>query len=275
MKYSVAANNVEHFYQLNNYDLEMIILASKYSSYRQSFNIAEIEECYKVNNNIAVSFYDLISETKVDEACGYLKQILAIGVKNFIVNDSGLVYFLRQYDVNVILDNISLNTNYESCNMWKDFGVNGVVASREITLAEINEMSEKSTIDIYIHIQGSFPIFTSIRTLLTNYYNEKKIDDKHSNLYLYDKLRDSKFVITENDSGTIMFNAYEQCSIDDLDNLVSSHFIIDQPLVSSEQNLKIVKMYLDYKNYSIDDVSSISEIKQSRGFFYKKTLYKL
>ncbi len=274
MKYKVVANNVSHFKLLNQLELDTIILASKYSSYRNSFSLDEIEECFMLNQNISISFYDLISETIIDEVVEYINYLLEMGIRNFIVNDTGLVYYLSGYDVNVTLDNITLNTNFESINMWNSYGVGSVVLGREITLSEINEIYNNSNIEVIVHIQGIFPIFTSIRKLLTNYQVEKGTNFTNEQVYLGSLERQAKYPFIENNNGVVMFSNYEQCSIEDLDKLLVKTYLIDQPFVEDEVNVQVVKMYLD-GNYQINDIAKISKFKQSRGFFYKKTLYKL
>lgn len=275
MNLTVVANNTQHFNELNTLNIETIVLSSTYSSYRKGFTVEEIETCFEINNNIAVSLYDLISESKIDEVTKYIDKLIEIGIKTFFVNDSGLVYYLQKYDVKVILDNVTLNSNANSINMWKKFGVNGVVCGREITIDEINGICDKCDMDIYVHVQGSFPIFTSIRKLLSNYKIARDVDCDLSKASLYDKERDSNYNFIESDNGVVMFSSYEQCSIEDLDKLHTLNFIIDQPNVCDDINISIVKMYLDYTNYSMESIQGISELKQSRGFFYKRTLYKL
>ncbi len=275
MNLYVVANDVEHFNKLNQLPLKSIIVSSKYSTYRTPFTIDEIKTCFETNPNLFVSLYDLISETNINEVIAYLNELMEIGVQNFIVNDSGLVYYLQDYNVNVILDNVTLNSCSTSINMWKQFNVFGCVCGREITLDEINDICDNAIVDIFVHIQGSFPIFTSIRKLLTNYQHAKDVKHLSDDVSLYDKERNNTYKIIEKDSGVVMFSSYEQCSIDDIDNLKTVNFIIDQPNVSSQTNLEIVKCYLDYQNYSISDIQKLSSLKQSRGFFYKRTLYKL
>ncbi len=275
MNYYVVANDLEHFKKLNDLDVKAIIISSKYSTYRESFSLDEIKSCLELNKDIFVSFYDLISESKLSETILYINELINIGVENFIVNDTGLVFYLSKHSVNVILDNITLNTCSKSINMWKKFNVNGCVCGREITLDEINVICDNSDISIFVHIQGSFPIFSSIRKLLSNYKEAKGVDTLFDETYLYDKDRSNSYRISENDFGTVIFSSYEQCGIEDIDKLKTINFIIDQPNVCSDINIQIVKYYLDYKNHSLNDIQSISEFKQSRGFFYKRTLYKL
>lgn len=275
MKISVVANNFNHFKLLHALEIDEIILSSKYSSYRKSFTIEEIIECFKIDKNITVSFYDLINETIFDEVAEYIDNLLDIGVRNFIVNDSGLVYYLNKREVNVTLDNITLNTNYHSINIWSEYNVSKVVLGRELTLEEINEISKHSEIETVVHIQGMFPMFSSIRKLVENYQKAKSVEDELNDVMLVNKERQAKYPIIQNDFGVVMFSAYEQCGILDIENIVTKSYLIDQPFVDNETNIEIVKMYLDYKQFTINDIQRISKFKQSRGFFYKKTLYKL
>ncbi len=275
MNLNVVCNDIDHFNMLVDLGIENLIVASNYSSYRKGFDIAKIKQCLLKRSNLIVSFYDLISESKIDEVTNYIDDLILLGVKNFIVNDSGLVYYLCNKNVSVILDNITLTSNYETVSVWQQFGINKLALGREITLQEINNICEKSSSEIYVHIQGSFPIFTSIRKLLTNYQDAKKITELGKHISLFDKDRNSSYKIIENKSGVVMFSSYEQCSIEELTKIKTVNFIIDQPNVNNETSVEIVKMYLDFSNYNLEDIQKISELKQSKGFLYKRTLYKL
>ncbi len=275
MKYIVTANNVGHLKMLMDIGITNVIVSSEFSSYRKGFSLDEIKECFEILPTVIVSFYDLISESKIEDAVSLVEALVEIGIKNFVVNDLGIIYYLKQFDVNIIYDNITVNTNYESVNILGESGINSVVLGREITLEEINEISSKSTIPTIVHVQGMFPIFTSIRKLVSNYKQAKDVNIESDNYYLLQKERAAKYPIIENDNGVVMFSSYEQCSIEDIGSLQASAFLIDQPHISNEDSIEIVKMYLDYKKYSIKDIENVCENKQSRGFFFKKTMYKL
>lgn len=275
MKYIVTANDVEHVKMLTEIGINDVIVSSMFSSYRKAFSIEEIKLSYDILPNIIVSFYDLISETMIEQATDLVDELVAMGIKNFIVNDLGIIYYLKQFDVNVIYDNITVNTNYETINILGENGIDSVVLGRETTLEEINDITNNSNILTIVHVQGMFPIFTSIRKLISNYKKAKDVVDDSDNYYLFQKERAAKYPIIENDNGVVMFSSYEQCSIEDLDNILASVFLIDQPHISNHTNIEVVKMYLDYKNYSMSDIEEICGNKQSRGFFFKKTMYKL
>lgn len=271
----VVANDVNHVRELAKLNINNIVVSSCFSTYRNSFNIEEIKECLKISSNIFVSFYDLISETIIDDAISLIDQLINIGVKNFIINDLGLVQYLKKFNVNVVYDNITLNTNYETLNILSELGISSAVLGREITLEEINEISERTNINTIVHIQGMFPIFSSIRKLVENYEKAKNMTVSKEELSLLQRDRDAKYPIIENNNGVIMFSSYEQCSIEDIKNISTKTLLIDQPFISNSDSIEIVKMYLDYENYNMSDIKNISKYKQSKGFFYKKTMYRL
>lgn len=275
MELIVVANNLEHVRTLCELKINNIVVSSKYSSYRQEFSIDDITKAYELNNNIVVSFYDLISESIIDEVTSYIDKLIEIGVANFIVNDFGLVQYLKQFDVTITYDSITTSTNYETINILNSVGINKVVLGREITVKEINEIADNAKCDLIVHIQGAFPIFTSIRKLLTNYSKAKDVSFSNDNLALYQKERSAKYPIIENDNGVVMFTSYDQCGIEDISKINVKYFLIDQVFSSNEDSLDIVKMYMDYKSYKLEDIQAKCNNKQSKGFFYKKTMYKL
>ncbi|MFV0498671.1 MAG: U32 family peptidase [Bacilli bacterium] len=275
MKIMVVANDVEHVKMLLDLKVDAIIVSSKYSSYRRAMDFDSIKESLTLDPNIYVSIYDLISESDLDETLNYISKLLKLGVKNYVVNDFGILEFLMKSDANIIYDNITFNTNYESINCLESMKIKSFILSREITVEEINEICDNTNSEIIVHIQGMFPIFSSVRKLLENYCNAKTIPNHFKTAKLYQKDRRSKYPIIETPNGVIMFSSYEQCGIEDINALNLNTFLIDQPFVNNDINVKIIKMYLDYSNYKIKDVMNISKYNQSKGFFYKKTMYKL
>lgn len=275
MELIVVANDLDHVSKLVDNGIDNIVVSSIFSSYRDSFSIDDIKKSFKITNNLYVSFYDLISETNLDEAISLLNTLLDLGVENYIINDLGLIQFLKPFNVNIIYDNITLNTNYETLNILNELGINSAVCGREITLDEINEISSKTKMKTVVHIQGMFPIFTSIRKLVENYENAKNTSIMKDQLALYQRDRSAKYPIIENDNGVIMFSSYEQCGIEEIDKLNTDYLLIDQVFVSNDENIKVVKMYQEYKNYLMQDIKNISKYRQSKGFFFKKTMYKL
>ncbi|MFV0423979.1 MAG: U32 family peptidase [Bacilli bacterium] len=275
MEYFVVANDLEHVKMLSKINVNTIIVSSKYSSYRNEFTLSEIEESLKIFSNLYVSIYDLISESIIEDVTNYIDNLLDIGIKNFIINDLGLIYYLQKFNVNIIYDNITITTNYEMINILSDFGIDNFVIGRETTLKEINDIAANTTANTIVHIQGMFPIFTSIRSLISNYFEVKNIDLTAEKLSLYQRDRQVKYPIIEKSNGVVMFSSYEQCGIEDIAKMSVDFLLIDQPFVENSTNINIVKMYQNYLSYTIDDITEISNYRQSRGFFYKKTMYKL
>ncbi len=275
MELIVVANDISHVKDLCDLGINNIVISSKYSSYRLEFDLDDIKKSYELNNNIIVSFYDLISEDIIDEVTLYIDTLVEIGIRNFIVNDLGIIQYLKQFDVTITYDSITTSSNYETINILNSVGINKVVLGREITIKEINEIVDNSNCELIVHIQGAFPIFTSIRKLLTNYSKAKDVTFSNDNLALYQKERSAKYPIIEKDNGVVMFTSYDQCGIEDINNIKAKSFLIDQVFSSNQDSLDIVKMYMDYKSYKLEDVQAKCNNKQSKGFFYKKTMYKL
>ncbi len=276
MNLLVCVNDINHANALASLGINKIIVSSKYSTYRNSFSIDEIRT---LNDKfeVFVSIYDFISEDVLDELTEYINELIEIGINKFIVNDVALVEILGDMDVKIILDNITLNTNYESVKIWNDLGVSSCVVGRELT--EIECLEIVSNAPSSIHIQGMYPIFTSVRPLLSNYGLQKNVGFDDYNVNLYDKMRSKYYRMIETDSGVILFSDFEQCSIESLDKFNQfEYLIIDQPFVNNNSSINVVKLYLKKLaggEVFLEDIQKLSEFKQSKGFLFKKTLYKL
>ena len=245
-----------------NYDLELSIkeiteLVNKYP---------DLEIFISMNKNMFNE--DLI---KVEES---LKELNKIKIKGVLFYDLALIYIKKKLglDIDLVWNQTHMVTNYNTCNYYKSMGVNYAFLSPEITLDEINEIKEKTSMKLLSYAFG-YPIMAdSRRYLLTNYFKSNKMDSKEK-IEVYDK--DSNFLIKEGVHGTTFYNKKIMNGTSLIINSNIDYIVYDDFDIDSDTSFELVKnIVLLIKNKDKEYIDKISYlIGDDTNFLFKKTIY--
>lgn len=103
-----------------------------------------------------------------------LKSLGELKPDAFIVADPGVIMLCKELapQVPIHLSVQANNVNWASAKFWHKNGVERVILSREISLAEIKEIHEKNpTLELEFFVHGSICMAYSGRCLLSNYFS--------------------------------------------------------------------------------------------------------
>ncbi|BCK00268.1 U32 family peptidase [Anaerocolumna chitinilytica] len=113
----------------------------------------------------------LLKNTELEkELYEYIKRYYELGVDAVIVQDLGVLHFLHTYFPKLPLHastQMSL-TMGEGANVLKDMGVTRVVNARELSLAEIKEMRDKTELEIESFVHGALCYCYSGKCLMSS-----------------------------------------------------------------------------------------------------------
>lgn len=109
------------------------------------------------------------------ELYNFIKKLYINKADALIVCDIGLVLFIREYfpDFKIHISTQTLITSIEDINFLKKLKVDRVVLARELSLEEINEISESTDIELECFIHGSMCYSYSGRCLLSSFLGER------------------------------------------------------------------------------------------------------
>ena len=163
----------------------------------------------------------------------HLEQLNELGVDALIVADLGAFTLAGKYAPRCqrhISTQASI-CNYETARAWYDLGASRVILAREVGLAEIREIREKTPpeLEIEAFVHGAMCVSYSGRCLLSNYmtgrdssrgacaqpcrYQYALMEEKHPGEY---------FPIEEDEQGTYILNSRDMCMIDHLRDLTEA-----------------------------------------------------
>ena len=102
------------------------------------------------------------------------------------------------------------------------------VLAREINLDAIVEIKENAEVEIEVQVHGMSCMFQSKRSLVGNYFEYQgkimEIENRKSekNMFLYDKERNNKYPIFEDENGTHIMSPNDICIIDELEEMIEA-----------------------------------------------------
>ena len=234
----VPAGNLEKLKIAVHYGADAVYLSGKkygLRSYAGNFTISEMEEgiefAHKNHVRVYVTVNIVARNDDLMSLPDYLNSLSELGVDGLIVSDPGIVFQARQIVPHLPLHlSTQLSTsNWCSAQFWQQQGISRINLSRELSLQEIALIKQRVHAEIEIFIHGALCISYSGRCLLSTYLAQRDpnrgecahpcrwkytlMEEKRTNLY---------FPITEDESGSYIFNSKDLCLIEYLPEIITS-----------------------------------------------------
>lgn len=163
----------------------------------------------------------------------HLEQLNELGVDALIVADLGVFTLAGKYAPRCqrhISTQASI-CNYETARAWYDLGASRVILAREVGLAEIREIREKTPpeLEIEAFVHGAMCVSYSGRCLLSNYMTGRDSSRgacaqpcRYQYALMEEKRPGEYFPIEEDEQGTYILNSRDMCMIDHLRDLTEA-----------------------------------------------------
>lgn len=259
-----------------------------------------IHRAHSRGKKIYVAMNAIFHNEKVDELYDYVKFVHEAGGDGIIFGDPAVLMIAREIapDMKLHWSTETTGTNWYHCNFWGKKGAKRAVLAKEINLDEVLEIKEHAEVEIEVQIHGMTAMFQSKRTLLGNYFEflgkPMKIENRrqNKNMFLYDKERDNKYPIFEDENGTHIMSPRDVCMIDELEDFIDGEIDslkIDGILKSSSYIQRVTALYrraIDlcaenrekYEEEKADLYKEIEKIQPPNrpldtGFYFKETVY--
>ena len=162
-----------------------------------------------------------------------MEQLNELGVDALIVADLGAFTLAGKYAPRCqrhISTQASI-CNYETARAWYDLGASRVILAREVGLAEIREIREKTPpeLEIEAFVHGAMCVSYSGRCLLSNYMTGRDSSRgacaqpcRYQYALMEEKRPGEYFPIEEDEQGTYILNSRDMCMIDHLRDLTEA-----------------------------------------------------
>ena len=246
-----------------NYEVQLTIEQIK--ALREKY--PDIELFVSMNKNF---FNDELEQVEKS-----LLELDKINIQGVLYYDLSVLYLRNKNNLklDLVWNQTHMVTNYNTCNYYKNLGVNYAYLSTEITLDEIKEIKEKTNMKLFAFAYG-YPVMAHTRrSLLTNYFLNRQKEYNGQVCHIYDN--NDRFSLKEDKTGTTFLNdkiVNGTCLITDsnIDYLVFSN-----DLIPEDTSLELVSLTTEL--ISTNNERVIGEIEDLIGdytnFFFKKTIF--
>ena len=172
------AGNMEKGKMALLYGADAIYLGGKLFGLRafaNNFSLEEIAEMAEYAHSLGKKVYVTVNifahNEDIDRLPDYLRGLQQAKVDALLISDLGVWSTARKVvpDMPLHVSTQANTTNYAAVQAWEQLGAERVVLARELSLAEISEISEKTSVELETFVHGAMCISYSGRCLLSAY----------------------------------------------------------------------------------------------------------
>lgn len=173
--------------------------------------------------------------------------------------------------------------NWAGVHFWeKQQNVERVVLARELSLAEIAEISEKTATELEIFVHGAMCMSYSGRCLLSNYmtgrdankgecaqpcrWNYAIVEEKRPGVY---------YPIEEDDHGSYIFNSFDLCTLERLPEILAQHTVQSLKIEGRMKSLYYVSTIIRCYRHVIDAWLADGEVAEEELQYWMGELEKV
>ena len=287
MKLVVVPNTVSELSFYQQQGINTFILGLE--DYCINYPSVSLDEIRKLSDkySLFISVNKNIFNSEVEDLKQKLMELSKLPVLGVLFYDLGVLNIVKENNipVDLVWHQTHMVTNYNTCNYYSSKGVKGAFLANEITLEEILEIKEKTSMELMVEVFG-YPIMShSRRSLLSNYFKSINKVKEDKTYKLTDK--ENSYLLKETkDGASILFGKVINGTKPLFDLIASKidYFVLDMQEVDINLSEKVLKKYL----YILDNYSTINDaekeniihemnelISEFTNFFYKKTIYKV
>ncbi len=229
----------------------------------------------------------------------YFGQLRQIGPDALIISDPGVFLLAREQlpEVEIHISTQANTTNYETCRFWHQLGAKRIVAARELSLTELQElrqnMPEEMELEAFVH--GAMCISYSGRCLLSHYFTGRDANQgacTHPCRWKYavvEEQRPGEYLpVEEDERGTYIFNSKDLCMIEHIPELLEAgidSFKIEGRMKTAlyvatvartyrralEDYRKSPALYQQNMDYYRSEIAKCTYRQFTTGFYFGKT----
>ncbi|THE15365.1 U32 family peptidase [Bacillus timonensis] len=262
--------------------------------------VQAVEIAHAHDAKIYVAMNAIYHNEKVDELADYVTFLKDSHVDAIVFGDPAVLMTVREVapEMKLHWNTETTATNWYTCNYWGRKGAKRAVLARELNMDSIVEIKENAEVEIEVQVHGMMCMFQSKRSLVGNYFeyqgNVMEIENrkKEKDMFLFDKERNNKYPIFEDENGTHIMSPNDVCIIDELEEMIDAgvdSFKIEGILKSSEYLLEVTNMYRKAIDLCVENRDEYEDIKDEllahleelqpinrpldTGFYFKETVY--
>ena len=245
------------------------------------FSLEEIINISKQHNgDIFVKLNRNFFNSEIDSLRDILVELEKLSIAGVFFYDLAVLELKKELHLKLPLvwNQTHMVNNYRTCNYYYDKGVEYALLGKEITLEEILEILEKSSISSMVEVVSRPSVAFSKRKLLTHYYQDLEKNKKNM-LQIKEKTTGDFYDVFENEFGTSFYLDTITNGTSIIRDLFQHHcpYIIMREF-GVEDFSSLVEDTISYIDGGCEDslyVEKYKKLGDHTNFFFKKTIYKV
>lgn len=287
MKFIIIPNDIKELDLYKNKGADTFIFGLEdYCINYPSLSLEKIKELSQ-DTKLFIAINKNIFNSELEDVKNKLIELSKLPILGVLYYDLGILNIVKNENIpiDLVWHQTHMVTNYNTCNYYYDKGVKYGYLANEITLDEILEINQRTSMNLMVQVFG-YPIMShSRRSLLSNYF--KSLGKEKENRIYHLKEKEDTYLLKENkDGASILFGKLINGTkpLFDLIQNNISYGILDMQEVDFEVGEKVYEKF----SYILNHISEISNEEQekiifdmnkligdSTNFFYMKTIYKV
>jgi len=232
------AGNFEKLETAIHFGADAVYLSGKNFSLRNfsgNFSLDEIDAAVTLGRSHDVKIYiacNIYSRNHEQlNLRKYLSQLGRIRPDGIIVADPAIFMAARELmrDVPIHISTQTNTTNYATAQFWHHLGANRIIAARELSLQEIQEIASRGQLAVEAFVHGAMCISYSGRCLLSSFLANRDSNRGRCahpcrwNYAVVEEKRPGQYLpVSEDERGSYIFNARDLCMIEHIPALIES-----------------------------------------------------
>lgn len=232
------AGNLEKLKIAVHYGADAVYLGGKAFGLRNladNFTLEEMAEGIEYAHGRNVKVYLTVNSYPANNdlpaLASYLEEVATLPFDALIAADPGVIQLIRERAPakTIHLSTQANSVNWRSVSFWEGQGINRINLAREMSLADVRETAEKTSVELELFAHGAMCISYSGRCLLSSVMsgrNANKGECSHPCRWGYSLVEETRpgeyFPVMEDETGTFIFNSKDLCLIEHLPEILAS-----------------------------------------------------
>lgn len=205
----------------------------------------------------------------------YLMFLKEIGVDKIYFGDLAVLQIAKKLKIEnkLVYANETTLVNTFDCNFYLQEGINGVYLAKELSMLDIEEMSNEIKGSVYMLGCGYYHMYYSHRSIITNYTNKHHLElkDPHSKqLKMSERTRQDLFpIVEEKDGSTIFSPQILNCLpfVEPINRSQVEWIILDGIFHDINYLVKVLSIYCNSLENNIDESEQLKNEFPDKKFF--------
>ena len=248
------------------------------------YSLEEIKELRNANPNIElfISINKNLLNKDIEPLTKILIELDKLNINGIFFYDLALLKLKKELNLktDLIWSQTHMVNNNKTCNYYHTKGVKYALLGKEITLEEIIEILNNTTITPMVEVLGLPSVAFSKRKLISNYYKDLNKSSKTS-LEVLEKVTDTTYLLTEDQNGTSFFmkdivngtSIIKDLFANGLQYIIMRGYGLEAELF--KEIIVDTKAYLQTNCTDQKYIEKYQKLGTNTNFFFKKTIYQV